>query len=374
MYSNRVPNILYYMAILHGQAGSTTTLVAALQGTSYAIKSLQDIADFQRNYQKNLDAFTQKSKVDLAQSIAELEKEIAEKSAQYAHSVADKTIELRDELSQLSKELPLLQVKEENFFKNLINKVKYYFANTRKVFLDQNIENEAKRIYRNLELSILDMQKELEDKKTNTDVWVKKLTEEYSSELQWVQKTINDNTALFNDALSEERAIAELTKLPDEFIVINDYSLKFFKPFHNKEKDVWISTIVIDHIVIGPTGLFFIETKYWTDSMTKDDMQSSVQQILSGEFVLKNILNQAAYKGELPPFRVNMVPVPISPAPMVLLMNANASEPIEHVSIQTIDTIQDAIVKKDSIFAPDAIDSLKTFLLNKSNVSEYQSM
>ncbi len=362
------------MAIIHGQAGSTTTLIAALQGTSYAITSLQDVSDFQRNYQKNLDAFTEKSKQDLADSIAELEHTIAQKNAEFLQSLADKKIELSEELSQLTKELPLLQVKEENFFKNLVNKMKYYFANTRKAYLDQNIDNEAKRIYRGMENSILDMQKELDDKRTNTDAWVTKLTEEYSTDLRWVQKAITDNSSLLSDARSEEQAIAELAKLPDEFVLLNDYSLKFHKPFHNKETDEWISSIVIDHIVIGPTGLFFIETKYWEDAMAKEDMQSAVKQVQHGEFVLKNILNQAAYKGELPPFRVNMVPVPITPTPMVLVMNAKTSESEEHVSVQTIETIRDAIMKKDSIFAPDAIECLQTFLLNKANVSEYQSM
>lgn len=362
------------MAVIHGQAGSTTTLVAALQGTSYSITSLQDIADFQSKYQENYDAFTEKSKLDLAETIAALECGVVQKKTEYLQSIADKIIELREELSHLKKELPLLQVKEENFFKNLITKVKYYFANTRKMFLDQNIENEAKRIYRNLEFEIMGMQKELDDKKTNTDAWIKKLTEQYSSELQWVQKAIKDNSSLLNDAKSEEQAIDELSKLDEAYVVINDYALKFHKPFHNKETDEWISSIAIDHIVIGPTGLFFIETKFWNETMKQEEMRSVAQRVQSVEFVLKNILNQAAYKGELPPFRVNMVPVPISPIPMVLLINAKAPEQIESVSVQTIDSIRDAIVKKEPIFAPDAIACLTNFLLNKAIVSEYQSM
>lgn len=200
------------MASIFGQAGSTTTLLAALQGTSYVITSLQDIEDFQKNFQKNYDAFAVQSKVDLAKSIADLERELAEKSAEYTQSIADKTIELREELLQLKKELPLLQVKEENFFKNLVNKIKYYFANTRKVFLDQNIENEAKRIYRGMELSIHDIQRELDDKKTNTDAWIKKLTEEYATDLRWVQKEITNTMHLLKDARSEEQVIATLAK------------------------------------------------------------------------------------------------------------------------------------------------------------------
>lgn len=363
------------MAIIHGQAGSTIKLISLLQGTVYVLNSLADIAGFEKEYQKNYDALKEKAKQDLANSITQLGHDVSQKTAEYVQNIADKKIELSQELEKLKIELPLLQKKEENFFKNLIQKVRYFFANTRKTYLDQNIENEAKRIFRNDELTIGDIQKELDDKKTNTDAWVEKLTQQYSKELQWVHKAIHDNESILLEAQSEESVIEKLSKLPQEYIVINNYSKKFYKPLQNKETNEWVSSALIDHIVIGPTGVFCIETKYWNaERMGPADVQESAKQLRSSDFVLRTILNQAAYQGDLPPFRINMVPVAIIPKDVVLLMNANSVAPIDQVSVQTIDTIQDALQRGDTIFTADAVDCLKTYLLTKDNATGYQSI
>jgi hypothetical protein len=108
--------------------------------------------------------------------------------------------------------------------------------------------------------------------------------------------------------------------------------------------------------------------------MGPSDLAQSAKDLISSDFVLSTILNQSAYQGDLPPFRINGVPVPITPKNIVLLMNTSTVEPIEKVSVQTIDTIQDTIVNSDKIFAPDAIECLKNFLLNKDNTTGYQSI
>jgi hypothetical protein len=363
------------MASSFGQAGSTTKLVSLLQGTEYVINTLSDVIDFQKNYQIQYDALKEKAKIDLAATIAKLDSDIAQQSTEYAQHLADKKIELGQELEKLNSELPLLQKKEENFFKNLIQKVRYYFANTRKTYLDQNIVNEAKRIYRSEELTIVDLQKELDDKKTNTETWVEKLTQQYTAQLQWVQKTISTNTQLLHDAQSEELVIEKLSKLPEDYFMINNYSKKFYKPLQNKATNEWVSSSLIDHIVIGPTGLFCIDTKYWdADHMGPSNLAQSAKELIASDFVLSTILNQSAYQGDLPPFRINGVPVPITPKNIILLMNTSTVEPIEKVSVQTIDTIHNTIVNSDKIFAPDAIECLKNFLLNKDNTTGYQSI
>ncbi len=364
------------MARIHEQAGSTTKIIAALQGTQYQISSLADIAEFEKHYQENYDALKEKAKVDLANSIVSLESQIAEQTQTYTQHIADKKIELSEELERLKKELPELQKKQENFFKDLIQKVRYYFASTRKTYLDDNISNEAKRIFRQTELTIADLGRELEDKKNNTESWVEKMTLEYTAQLQWVQKTIQQNTLLLRDAESEEKAIQVLSILPDDVVVINDYSRKFFKPLHNKEANEWVSSMCIDHIVIGPTGLYVIETKYWDgDHMGEADVTASVQQIVDATFVMKTVLNQVAYQGDLPPFRINGVPVPITPNPMVLLVeNTNSMPASRGVQIVSLGTIVEQIKNNPVVYAADAIACLETFLLNKDNVTGYQSM
>lgn len=74
-------------------------------------------------------------------------------------------------------------------------------------------------------------------------------------------------------AIGEETVINALSRLPDEYHLFNDVNLRFHPPIHWKEKNDYIKSSQIDHIVVGPTGLFLVETKNWklSDIETKSD-------------------------------------------------------------------------------------------------------
>lgn len=78
-----------------------------------------------------------------------------------------------------------------------------------------------------------------------------------------MRKKVNDSYRFIEDkrtflagAFSEEVVISTLSRLPDDYHIINDANLQFSPPIHWKEKDETIYMCQIDHIVIGPTGIF----------------------------------------------------------------------------------------------------------------------
>jgi len=74
---------------------------------------------------------------------------------------------------------------------------------------------------------------------------------------------IEQNKSFLIGAYAEEQVIQILSQLPDEYVVINDVNLRFKPPIYWKEKNDHILTSQIDHIAIGPTGMYLIETKNW---------------------------------------------------------------------------------------------------------------
>lgn len=63
-------------------------------------------------------------------------------------------------------------------------------------------------------------------------------------------------------AQSEIKMIEFLSKLPDTYYVINDVTLELDKSvFFDGD---WLSSAQIDHLVIGPAGVFVIEVKNWS--------------------------------------------------------------------------------------------------------------
>lgn len=60
---------------------------------------------------------------------------------------------------------------------------------------------------------------------------------------------LNRIKSYFLGAVGEARVAAELRKLPDEYHVIHDFPIGYVN--------------FVDHVVMGPTGVFSIETKDW---------------------------------------------------------------------------------------------------------------
>jgi hypothetical protein len=69
----------------------------------------------------------------------------------------------------------------------------------------------------------------------------------------------------YKGAKGEEDVATELTKLSDDYVIFNDFSpqiANIFKPQKN-----------IDHIVVGASGIFIIETKNWSADISLEKGQ-----------------------------------------------------------------------------------------------------
>ena len=73
------------------------------------------------------------------------------------------------------------------------------------------------------------------------------------------------NTSFIIGAIGEEKVIETLRKLPDSYYVLNEIQIKLSRSVLWRKYLEYIKSAQIDHIVIGPTGIFLIETKNWDE-------------------------------------------------------------------------------------------------------------
>lgn len=88
-------------------------------------------------------------------------------------------------------------------------------------------------------------------------------------------------------ALAELKVAAELEQLPDDCILINDFSCNFYPAlFHRNTRD-YIQSVQIDHLLITPAGIFIIETKNWSKySMANPYLFSPVRQVKRANYAI----------------------------------------------------------------------------------------
>jgi hypothetical protein len=100
----------------------------------------------------------------------------------------------------------------------------------------------------------------------------------------------------YKGARGEERVSAILSSLPGTYHVFNDF--------------LALSSHV-DHVVVGPEGVFAIETKYWAGTVTLDDEfillngdmpeRSPLSQVLKEAKTVKSELKNLGWNGDVTP-------------------------------------------------------------------------
>jgi len=100
------------------------------------------------------------------------------------------------------------------------------------------------------------------------------------------------HSAILANAIAERAVIRTLSTLPDEFVLINDLHLSTNRdvPFEGS----YLKTAQLDHLLVGPTGVYAIETRNWSSTVAADgDEADPVLQVTRASFLCSRILKDA---------------------------------------------------------------------------------
>jgi hypothetical protein len=219
-------------------------------------KSLKDVINFQNScltlrqeivslYENLVEQEKNMLQIDLEQ----LDKEIEKQKLQLEKELNNKIDKLKEQLTILAASHP------KNYFKRL---TKYLTA---LYYIKKINHNES-----NLDLKVQKSIKELvtlhQDKNTryqyiisHFDDAVKQSYKHPLAELERKKAIIDDLSPLIYGALGEQKVVKTLESLPDEYFLINDFSISFSAPIYNRQENDYIKSIQIDHILIAPSGI-----------------------------------------------------------------------------------------------------------------------
>jgi hypothetical protein len=156
-----------------------------------------------------------------------------------------------------------------------------------------------------------------------------------------------------------------LEKLPDECILINDFTCRFTPPIYNRQEDDRIFSVQVDHLLITSGGVFVIETKNWGEqSMNNLSLRSPVQQIRRTNFALFMMLNEQISNGQL---RLNQHhwgdrKIPIKN--LIVLINHKPNEEFQHVKILTLSKLLSYVNYFKPHFSFQEVQNIANYLLD----------
>jgi len=148
---------------------------------------------------------------------------------------------------------------------------------------------------------------ELELKKAHKEQLAKEQCSQMGAQIEFL-KTLSGSQELAY-ALAEREMLDYLQRLPDHFHVINHVNLQVDRGFRLQGK--WLIRGEIDHLVVGPAGLFAIQVKNWSKQHNKKAQRTNLGEQINNaaqlcylmikpdypDVTVRSIL---AYRGHLP--------------------------------------------------------------------------
>lgn len=246
-----------------GESGSETFLKSRLMSKGLeGFESFNDIQQFKRNFKSILKNSTDEERKRLNSIIDDLRSN---------EGALIKDIEER----KINLQASLIKEKEELLEGDLTSKGQKRVKKIDKILekkIDKPFKKDLKQVKRT-EKKIAVREKNLE-----------KSVEKSVKDLHKAHNIINRNTAFVIGAVGETAAIKELRKLPKEYYILNEATLSFYRAIRWKKCGEYVKSCKIDHVVVGPPGIFLIETKNW-----------SAQSLASARFTPHKQVERAGY-------------------------------------------------------------------------------
>jgi hypothetical protein len=360
------------MARLHNRNGSLTELLEKFRWQGiHSFTNFNEIRKYHDSYSANVQEINKQGSELLEQNIQDIENQIEKETVDLDTNVRNHKSALILEKASLGNAIQEY-TNNADIKSRLIHWIPLLLAKRRFNKLEHCLDIEVNRPFQKMITLIEQLKSELQDKKVNNEKWALFFVEKELMRAFTIKSVLDTNRSLYYGAEGEERALTELSALPDAYAIINDYRKKFPKPIYDRKNHDHISSIQVDHIVIGPTGLFLIETKNWSKkSVEREDFFSPIKQIRRSSFAVFVLVNKSIEDSRMSIFSSGWGSKKISPKNILLLMNNKPSEVFQFVQVVTLDEVRSYISKGPEIYSNEEVVQLESFF-NATNESKFK--
>jgi hypothetical protein len=346
------------MVKIHGNIGSFSELVKEMGGV-YQPSSLIDIAEFKKDFSSKPLQIKESNKKEILNEIENLKNRLNKLSNERGNKLKEVEEALIKEKKEVESKINLYSINPGNIFVKIFYRFKLKRLFARKDSLDNHFEDEKKKLLKELEANISSTKEGINYKEINIDKLVEEMSRPEIEKLNIINSLLLKNNKLYEGAIGEQKVLDELKILPDSFSIINNFYKRFSRGIYQKRNDDWIYSVQIDHIVVGPTGIFIIETKNWSRvSINNEDLFSPVRQVGRAQHALYCYLNDLTKKGYLYSFQHHWGPLQISPRSIVLTLNQPIEQEFQHVKILSLKALVNYIGFGTKIFSESQVNDL----------------
>jgi hypothetical protein len=358
------------MCRTYNTIGSLTTLKSHLDKNNiHDFKSIKDVIDFQNSYttyRKQIishhENLIEQEKNILNTDLRQLDKAIETQRQQSEQRLADEIDNLKQELSISENYSPT------NFFQKLTNGLRQWNYKKKIKRKEYNFDNEVTMSISNLVDNYQVKSNRYQFISSQVNEAVRQSAQHTLLELERKKATIDELNNFIYGALGEQKVVKTLENLSDEYFLINDLTVSFSPAIYNRQENDYIRSVQIDHILVGPSGIFLIETKNWSGkSLENLSLLSPVKQIKRASFVLFKLLNNEMSNYHLRLERHHWGDKKISIRNLIVLTNTKPKEEFQYVKILTVNELLGYVNYFKPSFSNTETQRIADFLIEINN-------
>ncbi len=331
------------MSHIINKSGAETDLFTNLaQRGIHRFSSINDLFAFKRSYPKEIADFQEQKATEIREEIDSLYGKIVALNNEYEHLYTEQIKLINSKINELKTKL------------SQSSKIKSYFLKKRLSYLESHFDKIVNTPLQELKNNIEHTIKQYTYLSSNQQEEIARRSASFIAEIKRIVSVLTELAPIIYGAIGEIEAIRILQALPNEYYVINNYQHSFHRPLYMKSENDYIYSIQLDHIVVGPTGVFVIETKYWNNkSIANNNLFSPVKQLRRGGFALFVVLNNRI-RG-FREFNNHWGSTQVSVSNILLMMNATTSEQFQFVKILTESTLINHITNRPVILSNEQV-------------------
>ena len=363
------------MCKVYNTIGSLTALKSSLaRNNIHDFKSLREVMDFQSSYstlRKELISYhenlIQHERTKLGASLQELNKVILQQKQETEQRLLERINKLKLQLTALSDN------GSGSFFRRLVNKSRQWNFQRKLKHTEKCFEGEIESSVRYLIEDYQVKDSRMRFISSNSEEAVMQSARYFLSELDRKKTVIDGLNSFIYGALGEQKVAKVLESLSDDYHLINDFAVSFSPAIYNRQENDYIKSVQIDHILIGPPGVFLIETKNWSEkSLTNLSLRSPVQQIKRASFALFKLLNIEVSNYHLHLNRHHWGDKRISIKNLIVLISTKPKEEFQYVKVLTLGELMSYITYLPAMLSNLETQNIAEFLLGINSTKDVE--
>ena len=272
---------------------------------------------------------------------------------------------LNDRLSELNERIQLLSSRKTSSFQQFITGLRVFSLRRKIRKIRKSRANLIDRRTRREVRQQGQLKAQFDDLNNNFETIVNKDSEKQIRRIKYAKSSIDELRPLILGSIGESMVSTELSSLPQNFVAINNVKIKLNNPIYLPSEKERIYSFQIDHVVVGPGGVFAIETKHWgQESIASLDLFSPVKQIRRNGYALFKVINDATDSG-LIRLKDHWGDRSISVRNMIVFSASSVQKKYKHVKLSSLASMNGYIKYFDEGLATGDVDKIVSYLLSR---------